>query len=40
MYALANLTNPTYNYGYKGFTSIVTQFIDMAKVHVKMHRNY
>lgn len=40
MYALANLKNPTYNYGYKGFTSIVTQFIDMAKMHVKMHQNY
>lgn len=40
MFALANLMNPTYNYGYKGFTSIVTQFIDIAKKHNEDHQDY
>lgn len=40
MFALANLMNPTYNYGYKGFTSIVTQFIDIAKSHHEEYNDY
>lgn len=39
MIAYASLKDRRYNYGYKGFTSIITQFIDIAKMHYELSGN-
>ena len=39
MIAYASLQDRRYNYGYKGFTSIVTQLIDIAKMHYELSGN-
>lgn len=40
MFAIASLSDSRYRYGYKGFTSIVTQLIEIAKMHESVYQNY